>query len=502
VAIARNIFSRRWLMTALAVGLSIALLLLAARRLQWVAVQRALAQSHLFPWVPVAVASYLVGHLLRGVRCRLLLGREALTRLTATNIVVVGYAVNNLLPARAGELARSAMITERTGRPVAEALTVTLVERLLDGLAIVGLLFLTAWLVPLPAGWMRTSAWAAMALFAGALAGVVLLVAFPDVFRTLASRVGARFSGGNQRLVRFVTQVIAGVSALREARTAVRIAALSVAIWLLEAGMFLALLPALQLPASPAVAVLAMAVTNLGLLLPSTPGFIGPFHFFCMQTLVALGNLPAPAFAYAVLVHATFFVPITVWGVAALLAYGVEFASLRSLTRAATRAVPVAGAPVAVPAGVLLETLPAAAVAARRGRSRLLASVVRAFLVATGETWAALAPELRERVAADVVAFVQGQIDVLSNRLRVLFYVGLHGFALVVRLTHLRGFARLAPERQVRLVESWAFGRWSPPRKLFRLIRSTVFLAFFDHPALQSVRRTDLHGLRPTSSVR
>lgn len=483
-------------MTALAVGLSVALLLLAVSRLQWAEVRRALAQSHLLPWVPLAVASYLAGHLLRGVRCRLLLGREALTRLTATNIVVVGYAVNNLLPARAGELARTAMITERTGRPVAEALTVTVVERLLDGLAIVGLLFFATWLTPLPAGWIRISAWVAMALFAAGLLGVAALVAFPEVFRTLASRLGG---ARNQRLVRFTTQVIAGVSALRDARTAVRIAGLSLGIWLLEAGMFLALLPALQLPAAPSTALLAMAVTNLGLLLPSTPGFIGPFHFFCMQTIVALGGPPAPAFAYAVLVHATFFVPITIWGVTALLVYGVEFATLRSLTRAATRAVPVAGAAAAPAGAVLLETLPPAAVASRADRSRLLAVMVRAFLFAAGDSWSALAPDRRERVAADVVTFVQGQINVLPNRLRLLFYLGLHGFALVVRLTHLRGFARLAPERQVRVVESWAYGRWSLARKLFRLLRSTVFLAFFDHPALQSARRPELVGLRPTS---
>ena len=58
-------FSRRWLMTALAVGLSVALLLMAVSRLHWEEVQRALAQSRLYPWVPIAVASYLAGHLLR-----------------------------------------------------------------------------------------------------------------------------------------------------------------------------------------------------------------------------------------------------------------------------------------------------------------------------------------------------------------------------------------------------------------------------------------------------
>ena len=102
-------------------------------------------------------ASYLSGHLLRGVRCRLLLPRAGLGFATAANVVITGYAVNNLLPARAGELARAALISQRSGLPFTESLTVTLVERLLDGLAIVGLFLVGAQLPALPQGWLSTS---------------------------------------------------------------------------------------------------------------------------------------------------------------------------------------------------------------------------------------------------------------------------------------------------------------------------------------------------------
>ncbi len=44
---------------------------------------------------------------MRGVRCRLLVRREAnLGVITASNIVIVGYASNNVLPARLGEFVR------------------------------------------------------------------------------------------------------------------------------------------------------------------------------------------------------------------------------------------------------------------------------------------------------------------------------------------------------------------------------------------------------------
>ena len=96
----------------------------------------------------------MVGHVLRGFRCRALLGSN--TRLppaTATNIVVIGYACNNVLPARLGELVRSGMLSERAGVSYDEALTITIIERMLDGLAIVVLLMTTSLVMPLD-GWI------------------------------------------------------------------------------------------------------------------------------------------------------------------------------------------------------------------------------------------------------------------------------------------------------------------------------------------------------------
>jgi uncharacterized protein (TIRG00374 family) len=329
--------------TAVGVLVSVGLLAFAVARLDWRQVGQALAQSHLLPWLPAAVVSYLSGHLLRGLRCRLLLPHARLGFATATNVVITGYAVNNLLPARAGELARAALITQRTGFPFAGALTVTMVERLLDGLAIVGLFLVGVQLANPSDGWLRSFSWVVVAVFAASACGLAVVVAFPRACSKLVARLSAPLAPKHrERVLRLWGHISAGVSALARPRQAVAIVLLSAAVWVVEAATFLLLLPALGLPANPSWAMLAMAVTNLGLLLPSTPGFIGPFHFFCMQALKALGAPSASAFAYAVLVHATFYVPVTLWGLLVLFRYGVEFASLRALTRTARPPAPSA----------------------------------------------------------------------------------------------------------------------------------------------------------------
>src|SRR5688572_6303458 len=96
--------TRQRLFLLLGMASSVLFVFLAVRQLAWGDIARALEQSVLFPWLPLAVTLYLSGHVVRGLRCQRLVSREAqLTLPTATNVVVLGYAVNNVLPARLGE---------------------------------------------------------------------------------------------------------------------------------------------------------------------------------------------------------------------------------------------------------------------------------------------------------------------------------------------------------------------------------------------------------------
>jgi hypothetical protein len=73
--------------------------------------------------------------------------------------------------------------------------------------------------------------------------------------------------------------------------------------------------------------IITMCITGFTLLLPSSPGFIGPFHYFASQALMIHGIAQPTALAYATLVHLCFYIPITVWGACAMMWYGVELSS-------------------------------------------------------------------------------------------------------------------------------------------------------------------------------
>src|SRR3954452_6483199 len=154
----------------MAIGLlaSAVFMYLAVRRLDFAELKVVWASAHVLPWVPLGILSYVCGHIVRGQRCRLLVRREAnLSLLTASNIVVVGYASNNVFPARLGELVRAGMLAERTGLPVAQSLAITLIERVLDGLAILLLLVIGTLRGETP-GWTHDLVRLALVVFGGA----------------------------------------------------------------------------------------------------------------------------------------------------------------------------------------------------------------------------------------------------------------------------------------------------------------------------------------------
>lgn len=475
--------------------LSLIFLAIACYRIEWSEVGRAIASADPWPWLPLAIASYLAGHFMRGARLRLFVRHDAnLTTATASNIVVIGYAGNNLLPARAGELARVAALSERTGLPVGQSLAVTFLERLLDGLTIL-LLLIVAAATSNTTGWIGPSTRIAAMVFAVAALGVAAAVIAPN---PLAEALARLASLANDRwrepALRFAIQASRGVSFLRRPGDALAAGVLSLAVWLLEAGLFLFLLPAFGLPLDLRWGLLAMAVTNLALLIPSTPGFIGHFHLFCAGALIALGVGKEVALSYAILVHVAFYVPVTAWGLAALSRYGIELGALRGLTRS-VRDVP------AVDIDALIGRADSGGSRSAKATPQVtvLGPVPNPFLRALVEASLPLDTlKLSESDEKDCVnrtaAFVASQIDALPRRLNVLFAIGTSAFRVYVLVRCLNDFHALAPAHRRRVFESWAYGPIPLFRALFRVVRSTSLLDFYEIVSVREALAAQAEG--------
>jgi uncharacterized membrane protein YbhN (UPF0104 family) len=447
--------TRRALRLLLPLGLLVATALITwgVLRLDWSALRTALAQTKAWPWLPLGAAAYLLGQLVRGARGRVLVGDQAnVTVPVMSHISAVGYAGNNLLPARLGELARLAMLSERTGFPPAQSLVLIGIERLLDGLVIVGLFALLGPIAQVP-----RSALFGLVAVAGALVLGIALARFV-VPATVALTRG--------HAIRSAAGIAATLTALRGSRVLFRLLLLSLATWLCEAAMYLALFPALHLPLDARAAVLVMAATNIGLWFAVPAGFIGVFHGACAAAVARVTGDAAAASAYAVLAHAAFYLPVTVWGVGAF-----TWAAL-------DRGIPLywrlrsgqAEAPIRV----------VAPLRAGEEAAPWLVAIVEA-LVAND-----LPIADRAQVNRRVAAFAHGQLRALPPLLRAAFSIGMLSFRAVVFVRHGRGLARLSLERRVRVVGDWNQGRARLRRQLFRPLRATALLSFYEQPEVRA----------------
>lgn len=201
--------------------MSAALLYLFFRSVDGSAIVAALTDVSVLPLLP-AMAIYLVGVWLRAMRWKRLMAPFAEVPTSRLfRVIVIGFAVNNLLPFRLGEVVRTFLLRHSNGVPVAATVASILLERVLDVVVLCGLLTLVATLVPLD-GWLAALAGlAAVVLLGATIGGVALALAPRSLLRATLARVLRGASRVSVRFARVVESFLSGVGALRTPRDAV-----------------------------------------------------------------------------------------------------------------------------------------------------------------------------------------------------------------------------------------------------------------------------------------
>ena len=296
----------------LALQLAISAAALAA--VVWWAVRQPLpslpAAGSALPALGAGLGLYALATLLRGERWRALLrdGGAGCARGDAYALTTIGFMGNNALPARAGELMKAYFSALRTGAPVTGMLGTVMAERILDATAL-GLVF-TALVTTLrlPLG---VPGWALAVVAAGLL-----------IVGGAAWLLGRRTAAG--RRARALAATVLAPSRRLWSRRGAALLALSLALWLVEGGVYVVLGGAAGVRLGAVDALYVMALANIAALVPAAPGYVGTFDAAVLLGvgLVTAATHPA-AIAYAVLVRFVLFVPITLAGLVALVArYG------------------------------------------------------------------------------------------------------------------------------------------------------------------------------------
>jgi glycosyltransferase 2 family protein len=259
--------------------------------------------------------------LLRSLRWRLLLNAEgAVTVGSAFWATAAGYLGNNVLPARAGELVRTLMISSRRGLDVTFVLTTALTERMADVVALVAIASVILLTVPMELGWLAGAVKpiAVLGMVAALLIGVVPLVQSPgaSVIERLPVTEPAR-----RRLLSVLDQGVRGVRAFHDGRRLAGFLGLTALIWTLDAVATVVGGAALGLDIPIPAAFLLLACLGLGSALPATPGYVGIYQFAAVSALTPFGFSSTDAIAYILVAQVLMIAVMGVFGSAGLLEY-------------------------------------------------------------------------------------------------------------------------------------------------------------------------------------
>jgi len=303
-------------------------------------------QSASYAWLIPGIAVYFVGVWVRTWRWHYLLRPlKKIPTHVMFPIVTIGYMGNNIYPARAGEVLRAVILKQREGVPVSASLATVIVERIFDGVVMLGFVFINLpELARLTQGSgligsmdIRTIAVLGSVIFLGTLLVFLLAAMFPQVSERVLDRLLPVVPQRFRVQVRDIAmRFLSGLESLRSPVEALMIFFTTVLIWLLETAKYWFVMHAFGFSVSFFGLMLMNGIVNLATTLPSAPGYVGTFDAPGIAVLTAYGVPGALAAGYTLVLHAALWLPITLLGAYFYLRQPLRWGSTLNQSRAET----------------------------------------------------------------------------------------------------------------------------------------------------------------------
>jgi len=299
-------------------------------------------------WIAAALAFIALHMLLRAERWGVLLqpAKTGISRKNLVSLTLVKYVVN-VIPPRVGEVAASLVLARKERIPAPSVIAASVLERVLDALAVI--VIFGFYIVFFAKSYVPNSKRGEEIFLAVRHHSIVVLAAVSlgigVLMLLLRSSRWHRWIPGPIR--RMVLHFADGFRALHSGSAVAKAALLSVAIWLVITAQLWCLVLAYLGTFPFAGALLIMALTVVGVAIP-TPGGVGGFQFFMDLALIhffarylSAQDPHSQAAGISNGCYVVSMVPVFVVGLWFLNREGLTFAGITQLTRdAETRAGP------------------------------------------------------------------------------------------------------------------------------------------------------------------
>ena len=273
---------------------------------------------YLFPIVFIIF----VNMALRAVRWGFLL--LPIKKIGFTNLfegILIGFMANNVLPVRMGEFVRAYIIGRSARIRKSASFATVMVERLFDGLTVLALLVVVLLFIHLPPEnihfkkLLHWGGYLTMAIYGFTFFLLFIIKTQTRWFLKIALFFTRPFplrvaKNGISTIKSFKE----GLISVESTKTMVISFCYSLVIWAVFACSIYLMGLSFGLNLSVSATAMVLLAICLAMMIPSTPGYIGPYHASVAYSLV-LYNIPLEkALSFSIVFHAANYIPITLAG--------------------------------------------------------------------------------------------------------------------------------------------------------------------------------------------
>ena len=221
-------------------------------------------------------------------------------------LVLGGLGANDVLPLRIGDLLRARWLATSAEIPTGRAFGSVFRDRACDVLTLVVALVLS-----LP--FIGSAAWVARIAVGGVvlLAILVLVIVAAVAYAQKRPRARREHRSLARRLLRDTIDELASPIGRRTILIALGLSVVAWGTWACAAGI---VCRSLDIHLSPVELVFVTAVINLGVVIPSSPGFIGTYQWLAVSALGVVGVDGEVAIAFSLLMQAVWYIPTALVG--------------------------------------------------------------------------------------------------------------------------------------------------------------------------------------------
>lgn len=235
--------------------------------------------------------------------------------------MIISFMANNVLPVRMGDFLRAYIIgrSERIRKSASFATVV--VERLFDGFTVLGLLAVVLAFIHLPAGslffrkGLIVGGYITLAICGFAFVILLLIKTRTRWLLKTTLFITRPFSSKMARNgISSIKSFKEGLLSVDSTKTMMIALIYSIVIWAVFAYSIYLMGLAFGLKLSISASLMVLLAICLAMMIPSTPGFIGPYHASVAYSLVLYHVPLEKALSFSLVFHATNYIPITLAG--------------------------------------------------------------------------------------------------------------------------------------------------------------------------------------------